>query len=142
MKTALAALDEAEDDVAKSSAQENVDALQKEALQQQVTDYVSAMALWATAREFACKHHRSEPNREEAQRFFGKCDSGVQKAMGIAPGAKYDTRIKPSTWMEDVQKLFNLALRAYLAWGEQREKPRRHIMWSKPRIMDLAGLCD
>jgi hypothetical protein len=105
----------------KAEKQKALLVIEKMMLREQVADYGSAVDLWEKAVAFATSHHRAEPNREQAKTFLDQLDSDLRVAVQISPSTKYDMRIKPKEWRFDVQRMFNIAYRAYLAWGESDE---------------------
>lgn len=115
---AAAAVDSAENDEDKAKAKEALVKLEKRVLQEQVADYGSAVSLWEKACAFAKAHYRLEPTKDQAKTFLGMLDPELREAAGIAPPQKYEMRIKPKEWRGDVQRMFNIAYRVYVAWGD------------------------
>ena len=120
IRTAVETVDGAEESERATALQE-LDALETRMLQEQVADCGTATALWERAAAFARKHHRSEPNREEVKDLLANLDSELRAAIGISPSSKYALRIKPDTWQQDVECMFNLAHRVYTAWNGKKD---------------------
>ena len=116
VKAAIDKVDGA-DNEEKGVCQEELNALEVRMLQEQVADYGTATTLWERVSAFAQKHHRSEPKREDVKTLLESLDSDLREALGISSTSKYEMRIKPREWRNDVQCLFNLSYRVYTAWN-------------------------
>ena len=121
MKQALTALEDAASTEDKINAKAALIAIEKRMLQTQVADFATSRMLWEKAVAFATAHHRAEPTREQAKGFMAILDADLRAAVDISPPEKYDMRIKPREWRFDVQRMFNIAYRTYVAHDDYGE---------------------
>jgi hypothetical protein len=113
--SAISAAEDAPEDE-KMQKHKALQAFESQTLRKQVADYGTAVLWWKQAAAFATAHHRAEPNLEEAKAFLDVLGTELRAAVQISPREKYDMPIKPEEWRFDVQRMFNLSYRVYVAW--------------------------
>ena len=111
---AIAAMDGASGQE-KDMKQVELDNMELDVLKHQICEYGVATHLWESSIAFATAYHRKEPNREQVKEYLDDLDSDLRTALNISPKSKYNMRIKPKEWRSDVQAVFNVSYRMYLA---------------------------
>ena len=116
VKYALQELDNATE-ADRPTKQDEINEMEQRALREQVADFGTAQSMWESSVNFALKHHRTEPTREQAKEYLAVLDTHLRAALKISAPNKYDMRIKPKEWKGDVQRMFTVSYFAYVAWG-------------------------
>ena len=67
---------------------------------------------------FVAAHYKTDPGRTDLKNYLDMLDNDLREALEISPTEKYEMRIRPGGWRNELQKAFTMTYMAYMAWSD------------------------